>query len=45
MYFFKIIFTSFKVSFFGSIFSVEIISFISEAATTPTSDSIKYSST
>ena len=41
MYFFKIIFTSFKVSLFGSIFSVEIISFMSEAASTPTSDSIK----
>ena len=38
MYSFKIEFISLDSSLFGSIFFLEIISFISEAASTPTSD-------
>ena len=38
------IFTSLDKSLLGSIFFLEIISFISEAASTPTSDRIKNSS-
>jgi hypothetical protein len=38
IYSFKIVLISSAMSFFGSILLSEIISFISEAATTPTSD-------